>query len=135
MPVYQRLASTSLLERCVSGRTQNANESLHSMIWRKCPKEGFGSVRRVEIAVAQAVCDFNVGKTKTLTETQKAAGLSPGRKTLLLGLARDSHRIIKAKKRSNAKYQKARRCVKMAKLRLEEAAKAREGTSYKAGQF
>ncbi|KAJ4440566.1 hypothetical protein ANN_08711 [Periplaneta americana] len=107
MPIYQRLATTALLERCVSGRTQNANESLHSMIWQKCPKEGFGSRRRVEIAVAQAVCDFNVGVTKTVTETQKAAGMSPGGKTVVLAILRDSHRISKAKQRATSKYQKA----------------------------
>ncbi|GFW89516.1 uncharacterized protein TNCV_1514671 [Trichonephila clavipes] len=39
MPVYQRLASDTILERCVAGKTQNSNESLHSCIWRKCPKK------------------------------------------------------------------------------------------------
>ncbi|GFY18878.1 uncharacterized protein TNCV_3875661 [Trichonephila clavipes] len=43
MPVYQRLASDTILERCVAGKTQNSNESLHSCIWRKCPKEVFVS--------------------------------------------------------------------------------------------
>ncbi|GFY06207.1 uncharacterized protein TNCV_2680011 [Trichonephila clavipes] len=38
IPVYQRLASDTILERCVAGKTQNSNESLHSCIWRKCPK-------------------------------------------------------------------------------------------------
>ncbi|GFW79433.1 uncharacterized protein TNCV_3459031 [Trichonephila clavipes] len=32
MPVYQRLASDTILERCVAGKTQNSNESLHSCI-------------------------------------------------------------------------------------------------------
>ncbi|GFT24546.1 uncharacterized protein TNCV_3253511 [Trichonephila clavipes] len=38
MPVYQHLASDTILERCVAGKTQNSNESLHSCIWRKCQK-------------------------------------------------------------------------------------------------
>ncbi|GFU47249.1 uncharacterized protein TNCV_1299231 [Trichonephila clavipes] len=54
MPVYQRLASNTILERCVAGKTQNSNESLHSCIWRKCPKEVFVSKRRLEIAVTDA---------------------------------------------------------------------------------
>ncbi|GFT32334.1 uncharacterized protein TNCV_4483721 [Trichonephila clavipes] len=37
MPVYQRLASDTILERCVAGKTQNSNESLHSA---KMPKRG-----------------------------------------------------------------------------------------------
>ncbi|GFU97821.1 uncharacterized protein TNCV_2610521 [Trichonephila clavipes] len=40
MPVYQRLASGTILERCVASKTQNSNESLHSgaSFARKCPK-------------------------------------------------------------------------------------------------
>ncbi|GBM68743.1 hypothetical protein AVEN_263567-1 [Araneus ventricosus] len=38
LPVYQRLASDEMLSKCISAKTQNANESLHSCIWRKCPK-------------------------------------------------------------------------------------------------
>ncbi|GFW12311.1 uncharacterized protein TNCV_2489551 [Trichonephila clavipes] len=33
MPIYQRLASNELLQRCIRCVTQNANESLHSIIW------------------------------------------------------------------------------------------------------
>ncbi|GFU03842.1 uncharacterized protein TNCV_1709211 [Trichonephila clavipes] len=47
MPVYQRLASNTILERCVAGKTQNSNESLYSCIWRKGPKEVFVSKRRI----------------------------------------------------------------------------------------
>ncbi|GFV26139.1 uncharacterized protein TNCV_4887701 [Trichonephila clavipes] len=35
MPIYQRLASNELLQRCIRCVTQNANESLHSIIWGK----------------------------------------------------------------------------------------------------
>ncbi|GBN21267.1 hypothetical protein AVEN_43982-1 [Araneus ventricosus] len=41
MPVYQRRASTEILNRCTSAKTQNQNESLHGVIWNKCPKEVF----------------------------------------------------------------------------------------------
>ncbi|GFX79277.1 uncharacterized protein TNCV_695891 [Trichonephila clavipes] len=37
LPIYQRLASNELLERCIRCGTRNANERLHSMIWAKCP--------------------------------------------------------------------------------------------------
>ncbi|GFU42694.1 uncharacterized protein TNCV_3138971 [Trichonephila clavipes] len=57
MPVYQRLASNEILLRCVSGKTQNANESLHSCIWRKCPKDVFVSKKRIDLAVTAAVSE------------------------------------------------------------------------------
>ncbi|GFS97181.1 uncharacterized protein TNCV_1281601 [Trichonephila clavipes] len=66
MPVYQRLASDTILERCVAGKTQNSNESLHSCIWRKCPKEVFVSKRRLEIAVTDAIEKHNLGYVKSL---------------------------------------------------------------------
>ncbi|GFS86200.1 uncharacterized protein TNCV_660851 [Trichonephila clavipes] len=66
MPVYQRLASDTILERCVAGKTQNSNESLHSCIWRKCPKEVIVSKRRLEIAVTDAIEKHNLGYVKSL---------------------------------------------------------------------
>ncbi|GFS99280.1 copia protein [Trichonephila clavipes] len=59
LPIYQRLASNELLERCIRCGTQNANESLHSMIWAKCPKEIFVNKRRVKRAVTETVCEYN----------------------------------------------------------------------------
>ncbi|GFX85489.1 uncharacterized protein TNCV_3716611 [Trichonephila clavipes] len=36
--VYQRLVNNELFERCVAAKTQNANESIHSVIWKTCPR-------------------------------------------------------------------------------------------------
>ncbi|GFY15643.1 uncharacterized protein TNCV_1282911 [Trichonephila clavipes] len=58
MPVYQRLASDTILERCVAGKTQNSNKSLHSCI--------FVSKRRLEIAVTDAIEKHNLGYVKSL---------------------------------------------------------------------
>ncbi|GFX84805.1 uncharacterized protein TNCV_125731 [Trichonephila clavipes] len=41
LPVYQTIANDELLERCSAGKTQNANESIHSVSWKNCPKENF----------------------------------------------------------------------------------------------
>lgn len=46
MPVYCRLASDELLSKCTAGKTQNVNESVHSVIWWKCPKEIFVSKKK-----------------------------------------------------------------------------------------
>ncbi|GFW97218.1 uncharacterized protein TNCV_4784321 [Trichonephila clavipes] len=66
MPVYQCLASNEILLRCVSGKIQNANESLHSCIWRKCPKDVFVSKKRIDLAVTAAVSEVNIGYVETL---------------------------------------------------------------------
>ena len=42
-PTFDDLSSADLLSRCINGYTQNANESLHGMIWSRCPKaKSFG---------------------------------------------------------------------------------------------
>ncbi|XP_052130897.1 uncharacterized protein LOC113206150 isoform X2 [Frankliniella occidentalis] len=61
LPVYKRLSSDELLERCAKGQTQNANEALHSVIWKKCPKHTFVSKNRLEYGITQGVAEFNMG--------------------------------------------------------------------------
>ena len=41
VPIFQRLSEDNLLKRCVRNKTQNPNESLHSTIWKYCPKAIF----------------------------------------------------------------------------------------------
>lgn len=48
-PVYHRLGNRSLLDRCLSGFTQYANESLHNSVWRFCSKTLFQGRIGVEI--------------------------------------------------------------------------------------
>ncbi|KAJ8681703.1 hypothetical protein QAD02_017495 [Eretmocerus hayati] len=65
-PLYTRLSDDELLQRCTMGETQNANESLHAQIWRRCPKEVFVSKRRVHMAVVNAVLEHNYGIMQSL---------------------------------------------------------------------
>ncbi|GFV26035.1 hypothetical protein TNCV_2694011 [Trichonephila clavipes] len=52
--------------------------SLHSVIWSKCSKETSAKSRRVNIAVSEAVSEYNFGTLKALKEIQKAANLDLG---------------------------------------------------------
>ncbi|XP_077493058.1 uncharacterized protein LOC144104115 [Amblyomma americanum] len=61
LPVYTRLSERTLLQRCQRGKTQNANESLHSVIWSLVSKEQHSSLVAVQAAVAEAVLRFNTG--------------------------------------------------------------------------
>ncbi|GFV48614.1 uncharacterized protein TNCV_5068991 [Trichonephila clavipes] len=72
MPVYQRLASDTILERCAAGKTQNSNESLHCCIWRKCPKEVFVSKRGLGIAATDAIEKHNLGYVKHLEAKEES---------------------------------------------------------------
>ncbi|KAH7967733.1 hypothetical protein HPB52_002086 [Rhipicephalus sanguineus] len=67
LPVYTRLSEKALLERCQRGKTQNSNESLHSVIWSLAAKEHHASLFAVEAAVAEAVLRFNTGNLHSAT--------------------------------------------------------------------
>ena len=70
-PIYARLGSRELLEKFLHGYTQNANESLHSTVWKYCPKTLFLGKSNVEIACAIAICNFNYGASSLLRITER----------------------------------------------------------------
>ena len=57
-PIFEKLSEDALFQKCPHGGTHNANESLHNMIWMRCPKTVFISRTRLEIAVYEAVMKF-----------------------------------------------------------------------------
>ena len=59
--IFQNLCDNELLGRCLDGTTQNLNEALDQIVWKKCPKDTFISKIGLEIGVASAVINFNDG--------------------------------------------------------------------------
>ncbi|GFX99911.1 transposable element Tcb1 transposase [Trichonephila clavipes] len=94
LPVYQRLASNKILSRCTSGKSQNANESLHSVIWSHCPKESFQSKKRLEISVVTAVSEFNFGSLFTLKHVHQNALLP----SMQISGVRDERRLKQSRR-------------------------------------
>jgi hypothetical protein len=76
IPLYTRMSDPNLLKRLTLAKTQNANESLHSLIWARCPKEVFVGLPRIESSVAKAVEQFNEG-SEMFTRTMRALGVVP----------------------------------------------------------
>ncbi len=103
-PIFSRLSSKELLERCLKGVTQNANESFNHMVWERCPKTTFCGKVRIECAVAEAVCCFNTGAgSKALI--LKAAGVENVGKYSLASLQEEDHiRQVSASQKITKKY-------------------------------
>lgn len=78
LPIYERLADKKLLQRCQRGKTQNSNESLHSLIWSLAPKHRHASLLAIEAAVAEAVMRFNAGNLQTSSGILSELTLNPG---------------------------------------------------------
>lgn len=78
-PIYAHLGSKSLLEKCTGGYTQNANESLHNLVRKFCPKALFQAMCVcvcVDLACELAVCSFN-GGVSSLAPLASSLKLNP----------------------------------------------------------
>ncbi|GFS62304.1 uncharacterized protein TNCV_5031681 [Trichonephila clavipes] len=135
MPIYQRLASNELLQRCIRCVTQNANESLHSIIWGKCSKETSATLRRVTIAVCDAVCEFNFGTKKSLENLKKENELASNKQSKMLAVWRDYRRVYQRKRKRLAVYATARKKIALAKKRRNASIIKKEGITYERGGF
>ncbi len=131
MPVYQRLASDEILSRCISAKTQNANESLHSCIWRKCPKDVFVSKKRIELAVTAAVSEQNIGYVQTLKLNNKDCLEN----SLIIAEKRDNESVSQRKRKNSEQYKKKKNNQKYKKLVDNKRKEKREGSTYGAGKF
>ena len=76
-PVYEELTKDSLLLKCVHGGSQNSNESLHNMIWARCPKTSFVGRLRMELGAFDAVVCYNEGESARV-QIFKKLGIEPG---------------------------------------------------------
>ena len=65
-PVFMDLSDDNLLTKCLHGQTQNNNESLNGVIWKRCPKDVFVGRSTLEMGVASAVISFNDGQSGIL---------------------------------------------------------------------
>lgn len=63
--VYRDLANPALLQKCLSGRTQNPNESLHSKVWRKVSKDKYAGLHRVRFVSQMTIWEHNFGYSES----------------------------------------------------------------------
>lgn len=72
IPVHQSVATDVGLNSC-KVETQNANGSLHYIIWRSLPKAKFYCLKRVEFSAAKAVTQFTV--ESKVTQVEESGGI------------------------------------------------------------
>ena len=133
-PIYKRLGARSLLEKCKDGYTQNANESIHALVWKYCPKVMHMGRSAVSAAVALAVCSWNDG----LASIQGIAEyldipMTPHSVAHLVD--RSVKRIKKARYRAKSRTMVLRSKAKRRRKGLNKAQKKKEGVMYAPGAF
>jgi hypothetical protein len=94
-PMIDRLTNPSLLKRCLRGATQNANESLNSVVWSILPKVKYHGYRSIRGAAAISSVFFNRGRSGLLKFFDEV-GISITGELLTALLGKDHKRIEKA---------------------------------------
>lgn len=107
-PVFRSLAAPDLLKKCLHGGTQNTNESLHNIIWTKCPKEVYVGRKRLEIGLNEAVVQYNDGETGKV-EVYNQLYLGTGYYTFRGMIRRDRRRVLSSLAASSHKTKQKRK--------------------------
>ena len=127
MPVYERLASISLLSRCERKGTQNSNECLHSVIWSRCPKENFYSKDRIVFTVLRGVSEFNFGPSLNPSINAVCGVSRPCNNSLVNSRTRVKKRLYNDSRRLLDKASNRRKKIREAKLRKQKLLEKEEG--------
>ena len=125
-PIYDRLTSIELLTRCERKGTQNANESLHSVIWSKCPKTSFYSRPRVEFSAILAIAEFNFGPAFCVN-LRNMYGTSVSDPAIKLGQVREHKKLNNSARREKFKENNIRNKKREATAKMNAELEEAEG--------
>lgn len=135
LPVFEKLSSKDLLKRCLFGFTQNANESLNLLVWKRAPKDKNNSPSATHFAAISAVVEFNNGKNCTQSFYQ---GLGfPVTPLFQIEKSKqiDRKRVKLAEYKQNISTAKRRQKISEKKACVEAMLDSVEGASYESGSF
>lgn len=134
LPLYKRLTDPALLERCSRMKTQNANECYNGQVWRRCPKSEPSSKNTIEVAVAMASLEFNIGphgfsKVLDNLSVETGANLHQHMNRAAIKRVRAAERQMTPENKNKRKRQKLDKATK------SDQREKVEGTLYEAGAF
>ncbi|XP_028418587.1 uncharacterized protein LOC114544031 [Dendronephthya gigantea] len=133
-PIFDRLSESSLLQRCLDGKTQNQNESFNAMIWNRVPKEVFVGSDVFSLGVYDAAAHFNTGASAAI-ELLKDMGLASGKFCSEECLNSDKLRVRKGNYKCQDKNKKRRKVLRGEKKKKGDKLVAKEGETYASGAF
>ena len=133
-PIFDRLSSHSLLQRCVDGYTQNAAESFNSVLWHICPKTTYVGLVPINLCASLATIVYNDGYVK-LQDVLSYVGIGLSNHTQCSLDKRDYYRIYQSKRRASEVEKRIRQGRRKRRLVEEEKQKEVEGTVYESGAF
>ncbi|XP_066932065.1 uncharacterized protein [Clytia hemisphaerica] len=134
LPTYNDLCTREKLEKCLHGRTQNANESFNGMIWNRIPKANHVGLHILSFAVYDAISHFNNGGIAAyniLTKMNMEAG-----KYTVKGLnLQDLIRKRRSAYRMSSPQTKRRKVIRHLRKTKQDKLIEKEGKTYEYGGF
>ncbi|XP_014478848.1 PREDICTED: uncharacterized protein LOC106746604 [Dinoponera quadriceps] len=130
-PIFDDLSNDSLLERCLGGYTQNANESFNSTVWRLSPKHIHSGAKIVRIAAYIAASIFNEGYNAVLMIMNKL-DIEIGILAHNFAITKDEKRINRQNRRSYSSSKEARTARRMEMMAQNEFYEEADGLLYAA---
>ena len=100
------MSSDELLKRCLKGVTQNQNEALNSILWKKCPKSVFCGKQKLTACAAQSVIQWNQGAAGSATAFYACSVSKYGINTLHVIRKENSTRIVQSSIKCKDRYNK-----------------------------
>ena len=123
-----------MLEKCLHGKTQNANESFNGTIWNRVPKSNHVGLNTLCFGVYDAISHYNNGAQAAL-DTMSLIGIDPGlymsKVCGSLNRTRKRHSVYRA----SSPQKKRRMILRHYKKRKSDKVTEKEGTLYEAGGF
>ena len=124
LPILQNLCNDELLSRCLDGTTQNPNEAVNQIVWKKCPKDTFIS----NISFNDGMSGFE----KLFTRLNLSFGVN----TKKGAIEKDEHRIKNMNNKSQGNVKRKRKKLRAVRKGYIDKEKENEGgESYLTGNF
>ena len=131
-PVFMELSNNELLKKCLHGKTQNTNESLNGVIWKKCPKDVYVGRPTLEMGINSAIISFNCGASSILDVTREY-GLEDGIYAINFCYKKDELRVKESNRKVCVKGKSARKRLRAIRKGFGDKEKEKEGEVYGAG--
>ena len=134
LPSYQSLCKSEMLEKCLHGKTRNANESFNGMIWNSVTKATHVGLDVLSVDGYDAIAHFNIGE-KAALDIMELLKIDPGYyMTRCLDLSiyvLNVHPFIGCR---NQRKSIGRSCI-IPKKKQQDKNIETEGTSFEKGSF
>ena len=134
--VFGNFASRDMCGALTMGKTQNANESLHSVVWHNSPKGKYVGQKSLYCSSALAVTSFNEGSL-CFAAVLNEYGIRASASTLYHLARRDKTRIYMRERAITQTQRRRRRQLKVRSHTAETSRQRREksASKYSSGKF